>query len=82
MRAETTPGQGAASAGELLDGIDSAIENVLQTLRKTSGDQLLTPREVGRARRPSNVLGLLFHIAEHTQRHTGQVITTAKIIGG
>jgi hypothetical protein len=29
---------------------------------------------------PSNVLGLLFHAAEHTQRHTGQVITTSKII--
>jgi len=24
----------------------------------------------------------LFHIAEHTQRHTGQVITTAKIVRG
>jgi len=29
---------------------------------------------------PTNVVGLLFHLAEHTQRHTGQVITTAKIV--
>ena len=38
-------------------------------------------REVGRARLPSTVLGLLFHGAEHTQRHVGQIITTAKIVG-
>jgi uncharacterized damage-inducible protein DinB len=43
---------------------------------------LLTPRVVGRRRLPSSVLGLLFHAAEHTQRHTGQVITTSKIIRG
>jgi uncharacterized damage-inducible protein DinB len=43
---------------------------------------LLDPRLVGRAQLPSNVLGLLFHAAEHTMRHTGQVITTAKIVRG
>jgi hypothetical protein len=31
---------------------------------------------------PSNVLGLLFHAAEHTQRHVGQAITTAKVVKG
>jgi hypothetical protein len=31
---------------------------------------------------PSNVLGLLFHAAEHTQRHVGQVVTTAKVVRG
>jgi len=29
---------------------------------------------------PTNVIGLLFHLAEHTQRHAGQVITTTKIV--
>jgi hypothetical protein len=28
------------------------------------------------------VLGLLFHAAEHTQRHVGQLVTTAKILAG
>jgi uncharacterized damage-inducible protein DinB len=37
-------------------------------------------RTVGRHALPTNVIGLLFHLAEHTQRHTGQVITTAKIV--
>ena len=31
-------------------------------------------RGVGRAQLPSTVLGLLFHAAEHTQRHVGQVV--------
>jgi uncharacterized damage-inducible protein DinB len=26
------------------------------------------------------VLGLLFHAAEHASRHTGQVVTTTKIV--
>ncbi len=44
--------------------------------------RLLDQREVVRARQPSNVLGLLFPAAELTQRHTGQVITTVKILRG
>jgi hypothetical protein len=28
------------------------------------------------------VIGLLFHAAEHTQRHVGQLSTTAKVVLG
>jgi hypothetical protein len=28
------------------------------------------------------VLGLLFHAAEHTSRHVGQLITTLKVVRG
>jgi len=41
---------------------------------------LLDKRGVGRAQLPSNVLGLLFHAAEHTMRHTGQLLVTARIL--
>jgi uncharacterized damage-inducible protein DinB len=37
---------------------------------------------VGRARLPTNVLGLLFHTAEHAARHAGQVVTTMKLVRG
>jgi uncharacterized damage-inducible protein DinB len=40
------------------------------------------PRGVGRAMLPSTVGGLLVHCAEHTQRHVGQAITTAKVVTG
>jgi uncharacterized damage-inducible protein DinB len=37
-------------------------------------------RGVGRQRLPSTVGGLLVHCAEHTQRHAGQMVTTAKVV--
>lgn len=52
----------------------------MRSLKGVWEEQLLAARAVGRAQLPSNVLGLLFHAAEHTQRHTGQVITTSKIV--
>lgn len=39
-------------------------------------------RGVGRQRLPSTVGGLLIHLAEHTQRHIGQAITTARVVRG
>jgi uncharacterized damage-inducible protein DinB len=41
---------------------------------------LLQPRGVGRAQLPSTVLGLLFHAAEHTQRHVGQLLVTVRVL--
>lgn len=52
----------------------------LRTLSSTDPDTLLQHRGVGRTELPSNVLGLLFHVAEHAARHTGQVVTTAKLV--
>jgi len=43
-------------------------------------DALNQPRTVGRKNLPTTVAGLLVHIADHTQRHVGQAITTAKIL--
>ena len=37
-------------------------------------------RVVGKKGLPSSVGGLLVHVAEHTQRHVGQAITTAKAV--
>ena len=39
-------------------------------------------RGVGRERLPVPVAGLLIHCAEHTQRHVGQAVTTAKVVLG
>lgn len=54
----------------------------LGQIADTDEDVLLEPRLVGRAQLPSTVLGLLFHAAEHAQRHAGQIVTTAKIVRG
>jgi|ERR1700733_414894 len=57
--------------------IDSSIR-ILQLGEKS--DTLTQPRTVGRKKLPATVAGLLVHIADHTQRHVGQAITTAKIV--
>jgi hypothetical protein len=66
----------------LLADFDAAIERALDQLKNTDVGTLLDVRGVGRAQLPSTVLGLLFHAAEHTQRHLGQLMTTAKIVAG
>lgn len=56
------------------------IEEAVSFLRFVDLDSLFEKRVVGRKELPTNVFGLLFHIAEHTQRHAGQAITTAKVV--
>jgi uncharacterized damage-inducible protein DinB len=60
--------------------ISELLENFNQQLQDTRENSLLEFRGVGRKRIPSNVIGLLFHTAEHTQRHTGQLLVTVKIL--
>jgi len=80
LAAEGARGDPPAAAAELVAGVEAAIDGAVATLRATPESDLLLPRSVGRAALPSNVLGLLFHAAEHTHRHTGQIVTTAKIV--
>lgn len=81
LRAEQTP-EAAPDVDALLTALRATIDAAQAQLRATSSSVLLTPREVGRARLPSTVIGLLFHAAEHAQRHTGQIIATARIVRG
>ena len=59
-----------------------AIDRALAYVRTTPLCTLDEHRDVGRDRLPSTVLGLLFHAAEHAQRHSAQIITTAKVLSG
>ena len=70
------------SAYELRQRFDDAVEKGLSQLRATDEASLTEARTIGRARLPSTVIGLLFHGAEHTARHTGQAVTMAKIVRG
>ncbi len=76
--ADATP----VAAEVLLEQLDAAIEAALAQLRATPRESVLDAREVGRAKLPSTVLGLIFHAAEHATRHAGQAITTAKVAKG
>ena len=79
LRTEEDPGE---SLADLVRRTDATIDAALAQLRATDVDRVLEPRGVGRAALPSTALGLIFHAAEHSTRHLGQAITTARIIAG
>ena len=68
------------NAQELINQAVFKIENALEFCKTVVPAHLFEERFVGRKNLPTNMFGLLFHIAEHTARHVGQVITTAKIV--
>jgi uncharacterized damage-inducible protein DinB len=82
LMAERAPGDPAPGVEELLQAWRAAVDRAVAQLAATPESVLLEFRSVGRAQLPSNVLGLLFHAAEHASRHTGQVVTTARILKG
>ena len=67
-------------AEHLRTTFSAAVGRAMEQLRSTPEADLLQPRLVGRARLPSNTLGLLVHAAEHTARHVGQLVTTARML--
>ena len=80
LAAEGHPDATSGIDVRLVAAFDHAVERALEQLRTTSDTTLLEARGVGRNLLPSTVLGLLFHAAEHTQRHVGQLVTTATIL--
>lgn len=66
-------------ATSLLAALRAGIDAAIAQLSATPPELLCEARVVGRAALPTTVLGLLFHAAEHAQRHAGQIVTTAKI---
>ena len=64
----------------LLDSLNNKIHLVVQELATIDENTLSEPRTVGRQQLPSTKLGLIFHAAEHTMRHTGQLHVTARIL--
>jgi uncharacterized damage-inducible protein DinB len=61
---------------EFEQGIASAMERV-RAIAPTTFEEA---RGVGRKMMPTSVGGLLVHCADHTQRHVGQAVTTAKLV--
>ena len=76
LAAEAEPG---ATREELLTQLDAALQRAEMVVRALDPATLADAREVGRKRLPTTVIGLLTHIAEHTQRHVGQAISAAKL---
>ncbi|WP_026630321.1 DinB family protein [Dyadobacter alkalitolerans] len=80
LKAEGQPSSSTSALNELLDAFNRQILIALTQLKHTDEETLTQIRYVGRAMLPSTHLGLLVHAAEHTQRHTGQLLVTARIL--
>jgi uncharacterized damage-inducible protein DinB len=77
LRTELEPG---ATRTDLFAEFAASLHSSAQRIRTFAPDQLNAPRGVGRAALPTTVGGLLVHCADHTQRHTGQLVTTTKLL--
>ncbi len=82
LRREGEPGDPPETAAALMEQVRRRVASTLDVLRATDPSTLSDGRTVGRAGLPSTVRGLLFHVAEHTRRHAGQVIVTARVVRG
>jgi hypothetical protein len=64
----------------LLTVLDTQLNKSIAQLKSIHPDTLTEVRMVGRKQVPSTVMGLLFHTAEHTMRHTGQLLVTVRVL--
>lgn len=65
---------------ELVKLFDMQVDKAMEQLKITDEKTLPDYRGIGRANLPSTVIGLLFHAAEHTMRHVGQLMVTAAVV--
>ena len=73
---EMDPGPGRLT---LLAGVNEALHQCEQVIRALDPANLADSRSVGRRQLPTTVIGLVVHLAEHTQRHVGELIVTTKL---
>jgi uncharacterized damage-inducible protein DinB len=69
-----------ATREALFAELSAALTHSAERVRALATIALEQPRRVGKKALPTTVGGLLVHVADHTQRHVGQALTTAKII--
>jgi len=77
MKAELEPG---ANKAELFAEFAAGIADAKSRVLAFSADDYNNERGVGKKMLPTTVGGLLVHLADHSQRHVGQAVTTAKVI--
>jgi hypothetical protein len=79
MAALKTEMESGESQEKLLAKVNDALAQAEARIRSIDPTTLAELRAVGRQHLPTTVIGLLVHIAEHTQRHVGQAIGAAKL---
>lgn len=68
------------TVADLVNRFNKQVDLALVQIKSTNESTLADYRGVGRAGLPSTVIGLLFHAAEHTMRHVGQLMVTVAVV--
>ncbi|MCO5948058.1 DinB family protein [Mucilaginibacter flavidus] len=80
LKAEGIPLSGEYIVDTLIATFNNQVDNCIAQLKDADEATLTESRGVGRAQLPSTVIGLYTHAAEHTMRHTGQLLVTVKVL--
>jgi uncharacterized damage-inducible protein DinB len=71
---------GEEALAALIAEVEVSFSNAADRIRVLATANFDTFRGVGHKQVPTTIGGALIHVADHTQRHTGQVVTTAKVL--
>lgn len=77
LRAEE---RGEETLAALVVEVEASFRNAAARIRTLASSDLEAHRGIGRKQLPASAGGAMIHVADHTQRHVGQVITTAKVL--
>ncbi|MBT1701788.1 DinB family protein [Fulvivirgaceae bacterium PWU20] len=80
LASEGKPPFDGCLAQHLIAKFKTQVGKAITQLKTTNETTLTEVRGVGRKQIPSTVIGLLFHAAEHAQRHVGQLLVTSKLV--
>jgi len=72
--------QPPGSLADLLERVEQSLNKSQSQLEPIDAAALYAVRTVGRRQLPTTMIGLIVHLAEHTQRHLGQAITITKLL--
>jgi uncharacterized damage-inducible protein DinB len=80
LAALKTEQSGEETLAELMAAVEVSFSDAADRVRVLATANFDIPRAVGRKMLPATIGGALIHVADHTQRHVGQVVTTAKVL--
>ena len=80
LKALKSEDKGEETLSTLLVEVEGSFRNAAKRIRILASSDLEAHRGIGRKQLPASAGGALIHVADHTQRHVGQVVTTAKVL--
>jgi hypothetical protein len=80
LKSETVSQGQHKTIEELINGFHGQVAKSLMQLQHTQEASLTELRTIGRKKIPTTTIGLLFHAAELSMRHIGQLFVTVKVL--